>query len=117
MAEADENALVVRRKITRTACDPAHHSAIAQRDGNLGSYCVSITSSPLQIETDPVIAFTDIVAQQHRRTIESCKGDIRTAIIVEVADGKASPAIGRVEYRSRLGSRSLEGSSAIVMEQ
>src|SRR3989441_11797743 len=83
MAEADQNALVIRRKVTRSAGNPAHDAAVAREYRDRCAKRITIAPSPLKFKTNPVIALSDVVFQEHRGAVEGCENDVGVAVPFE----------------------------------
>ena len=114
MAEADQNALVIRRKVTRSAGNPAHDAAVAREYRDRCANRITIAPSPLKFKSNPVIALSDVVSQEHRGAVEGCEHDVGIAVIVEIPNCKSARDVRGPECGARSLAQVLKRSPPVV---
>src|SRR5438034_11793202 len=84
MEEADQNALVIRRKVTRSGGNPAHDAAVAREHRHLCSNRITSAPSPLTFKSNPGIALSDLVSQAQRRAAVGRDRHLGSAGLVQI---------------------------------
>ena len=95
-SQAEDVASIARRGVAAAARGEARLLSPAAFQNQLRAHYIRVVS-PRQFDAQPVMVRRRLVVQQDHRLVEMADDEIDTAVVIEVAEGRAASRVRRAE--------------------